>query len=74
MNIENFEKIYLAAIKLYQSDKSLTNIKINLIFADPVHEIKTGILNVDFRKPNRTIKKTDPLEKNPFYKSIKKLK
>lgn len=74
MNVENFEKIYLAAIKLYQSDKSLTNIKINLIFADPIHEIKTGIINVDFREKNRIINKINPLEKNPFYKSIKKIK
>jgi hypothetical protein len=74
MNQHHFEKIYSAAIKLYQSDKSLTNIKINLIFADPIHEVKTGILNIDFRNPNRIIKKTDPLEKNPFYKSIKKIK
>lgn len=74
MNVEELKKIYLAAIKLYQSDKSLTNININLIFADPIYEKKYGIINVDFREKNRIINKIKPLEKNPFYKGIKKIK
>ena len=68
MNLHDLQQIYAAAQEIYIKDPSLTSIQINLNFKDPIYEKKVGVINVDFKDPDREIIKYKPLKKNLYYK------
>jgi len=54
MNLHQLNEIYLAAIELYNKDKEVTHIQIDLQIKDIIFEKKFSILKVDARKNKLT--------------------
>lgn len=62
MNLHQLNQIYLATIELYNRDKQVTHINIELQIKDIIFEKKFSILKVDARKNKLTKNEIDKIK------------